>query len=795
MSIRIPPELMGILPPAPGGPPASPPGLPGAAGPAPVAPPILQGPGGAIPPPVTMAPRLPAPPPQLGLPNQPPPANLPPIMGQINTMAAGIDPAALLSGMSGQPIPLPASTGALDPANLQSPTNPNIDPLMQALGGAFPLDPKLGMPKRLQKGYRPPPEWDYITTTAQRDKQVHRELLDRFQRDLNLYRNYRWLGAVPPLFDPKRDIAFRSATLPNIVNKLTNMSSAVDHRYVIEFKDEPSKHAAQIIENFHTFNRRHAELDYAQSGGGASLQWDEFWFLYLYGRLCYRILPDEDAADRGEPFPYHRTLLDPATCFPTWGNGKQGLIRMTRVYNNTMVGVLDDYQEMIPGLADKFIAQLGYDDYNAAVHDNQMVSEVTEWWDTWNHALMYRGVQIFSEPHELGYVPFVYVVARGEPRNVAMPNGVIAKNVDEYNNVLVSTGIEVDLREKGVSVFHHIINTDRMAEIVYTLLVTEVLKAQNPPTITYSAPQLGGKPAPPLKMHAGATNQRQLNAQKVDAIPTSPRPTDTSPVLNKVQKDVTEGSINTAMFGGMDGSNIAGFAVESLISAARDTILPYQQAWCYGQSLAAEMILRQYRDRIWMRQIASVPMDGRNGSDPTADLKPEMIDAVGFRCKAEFIGVPDNALPMVMQASTQAVHEGFWSRRKAMEKLGEKDPDRMLSDIIAERAMEHPEMMENFIIPMGFMQRGQKDFAQLWILFVLGPKFMQMMSSLMPMGMPNAPTIGPGGSGSAPTPPNIPGLASALGGGAPPQMNGQSNPMMGRAMGPPTGPLPGQGRA
>jgi hypothetical protein len=310
-----------------------------------------------------------------------------------------------------------------------------------------------------------------------------------------------------------------------------------------------------------------------------------------------------------------------------------------------------------------------------------------------------------------------------------------------------------------------------------------------------------GQPAPPLRFHAGATNQRILNAQHVESIPTSPRPTDASPVMQKLQKDLTEGSINTAMFGGMDGSNIAGFAVESLISAARDSVLPYEQAFQHGNALVAEMLLMLYRDVISPHQRAAVPMDGRYGTDPTIELTPQMIELVGTACTVELIGVPDQALPMVMQASVMAIHEGLWSRRKAMEKLGEKDPDRMLSDIIAERAMEHPEVMENFVIPMGFIKRGQEDFAKIWILFVIMPKLAQMLpgmmgSSMGPMGSggPGMPGMGASGPAAMPPPPGA-GPGSVPGGGGPPGMNGGSNPMLLRARGAPTGPLPGQGRA
>ena len=809
MSVPIPPELLGLTPP-PGVRPATP-ALP---------------PGPMPPPPPGMPPRpIPGGPPGGGPPNPmaaltPGPGSNPAAMalGQVGQMAGMLQPQQMMQGMLGQVNLNPETSftssggghpagpppGPLDPTSLPDPSDPMSDPALRLLLHGAPLlrDPEAGLPDPKKRGYRPLPDEGYIRDVAQRDHDLHVELLDRFNRDLLLYRNYRWLGATPPLFDPRRDIAFRSATLPNIVDKLSNMLSGVDHRYVVDYKDQKTQQASQVIENFHLYNRHMLETEYAGAGGEASLQWSEFFSLFLYGRLVYRVLPDPDAADRGDPHPYHETLLDPGTVFPTWGGEKGSLVRITRIYPATMMDVLEDYGDKVPGLEQKMIQMLGYTTYREAAADNQNASDVTEYWDTWNYAIYYRGVEVIRASHKLGYVPFVYVLAKGEPRNFVLPTGTVPVSLDGNNNPSLQAGLATDLREKGISVFHHIIQTDRMGEVVYSLLLTEVLKAQNPPVIRYQAQSLEGKTPPPLRAHAGATNLAKLNAEKIDSFPTSPRPTDTSPVLGKIQKDITEGSINTAMFGGMDGSNVAGFAVESLISAARDTVLPYEQAWMWAQALRSELVLKQYRSHIWMRNQAAVPMDGRYGTDASIDLKPEMVDLVGTRCRVELVGVPDQALPMVMNASIQAIHEGIWSRRKGMEKIGEKDPDRMLSDIIAERAMEHPEMMENFIIPMGFIKRGQEDFAKLWILFIIMPKLQKMMASMMPMMQPSPTPMGSpgglmssimgGGNGSIPSGPSGPALAPGAG-GPPPGVNGMSNPMMGRAMGPPTGPLPGQG--
>ena len=138
-----------------------------------------------------------------------------------------------------------------------------------------------------------------------------------------------------------------------------------------------------------------------------------------------------------------------------------------------------------------------------------------------------------------------------------------------------------------------------------------------------------------------------------------------------------------------------------------------------------------------------------------------------------------------------------------MEKLGEKDPARMIQDIIIERALEHPEMMENFLIPINFIRSGQKDLADLWVLMVVMPKVQMLMQQMMggqangamagmqaagaaPQGNPMAALMGGGGGEQ--------GGPAMMGAGAGPELNGQSNPMAGRDRGRPTGPGQGQGR-
>lgn len=728
--------------------------------------------GGGIPP---MGPNQPPVPPQT-----PSPGPIQGVSPQMNATMGQISPNFGQMQGASSALALQANPQLAQMQQMQQQPDPVNDPIVVNLLSQprqAPIDPEWAMPANKRKGFQPLPERGYILDVAMQDLNRNQALIDRMQRDLALYRQ-KGPYNTPPIFDPAKEVAFKAATLSNIVNKLTNMSSAGDWRWVIPFQDEKSKEGSQIVENWLSYVRQCEEEYYALGGGDADLQWDEFWYLYQYGRLVTRILPDP--ADPNHPF--NESLLDPSTCFPTFADSKEGMIRMTRIYTSKVVDVIRAYSQYDSSLQDKIIAQMGYDGEDVGRYYLQE-GKVVEYWDTFNRAVYFRDIELMREPHELGYVPFIYVIARGEPRSVITPQGAGYYQLDEYNNAIYHASSREDLAEKGVSVFHHIVNTHRMQEVVYTLLISEVLKAQNPAVINYSAPQMAGQAPPPLAYYPGAANQRVLNAQKVEIVPTSPRPTDTSPVLNKISGDITEGTINPAMYGSMDGSNIAGFAVESLISAARDTVLPYTSAWSRFQALKGRMYCKQYLSHVAPSGTTiNVAMEGKYGSSPSKLLTPQIVQATGIHITVEMIGVSDQALPSMVQTSSLAVEKGLWSRRKAMEHLGEKDPGKMLQDIITERAIEHPEIMENIIIPQMFMKNGQNDLAYMWGFLVVLPKLIQTMGSLMGgMGM------APGGGG----PPGPGGQTSQPNG---PQPNGQSNPMAGRDRGPSTGPQPGQGR-
>jgi len=680
-----------------------------------------------------------------------------------------------------------AALGGMQPPNVQnpldaayqqaqsdltpSPTTPagdsRLDPAMQSII-ANPPDPTPDDP--MGEWDIPMPDIDLVRYLKQADRQRYQRRDSRIVRDITLYRQHQ--SAVPHGFDKRTDIPFVSPSLSNLVNKMANMLGAPEPRFHVPFQDEPTKQASQAMENFAYWCRRYAKRSYSRSGGG-NLQWDEFFYLLLHGTLAARVLPD----DQDRKYPFHFSLLDPSTCYPTFAGDKMGLERMIRVYTSTAIDIVRTYSVYDQNLARRMADEMGYPDDKTFAEGAWDEGETVEYWDRRYRAVLWKDIVVMDVvEHNLGYVPFVCVVARGEPKGMNTPlNGATSAIIDEFGNTGYEAGRDVDLAEKGVSVFHHLINTNRLMEITHTLSLIEIEKAIDPPTITYVAPQYQGQEPEPLKTKKKGNNQRILNYQRVEAMPTSPRPTDMAPVLNKLVQDWGEGSLPPVVHGNESGSNVSGFAVESLIAAAKDAILPYTMAHEAYLAQIVEMKLRQYRDVILPLGITvSVPGQTSYGATPMAKLTYDTFQTCPIDVEASLFALAQQNLPGQIQAATMAIQAGLWPIRKGMEHVGSTDPDKDFQDIISEKAIQHPEIMEDFIIPQGFINQGSPQLAQLWMQLVVMPKLQQsMMMGMVPPGA-NA----PGGS------------PKELGPGGP----GGPNHQAGTAPPPPGGPAPGQGR-
>ena len=567
-------------------------------------------------------------------------------------------------------------------------------------------------------------------------------------------------------------MAVQSAEFSTIVNKVSNMFQNVSQIYSVDYDSMQEEKSAQVIEDALYDFRKRSKRAYGRATGG-NLQRDEFFYLLLYGRYVKRILPD--LSDKRNP--WNDDLIDPATCFPTFGGGKRGLVRMVRSYDASFGEVLADYGHGVPELEAKLAKKLGEKEYSGAADYLDTRGEVIEYWDTWWRYVSFRGEEVMPiTEHKLGEVPFVYQTATGEPFGMANPGGAFQGwDVDTKSTVAYGSDSKKDLAEKGVSVYHYLINTHKVKEMLMTIMFNEVEKATDPATVTYRAPHLAGTEPTPLDTKRGGSNFRQLNFEQVEGIPTSPRPTDFAPLYQTLQEEMMQGSLSPAAFGSEQGSNVTGSGQDAMINNMKDFVLPYIVAWENGQGREAEMKLIQYYSVISNSIMLSVPShdaDGK-GDGEINDLSKADIDAVGMAVDVKMTGMTMQNEAQQIAAMNQAIQAGIYSQRHAMTKLNVENPTRMLNEIIVEKAMQHPEIMENFIIPEGFAAIGADDLMQMWMQLVVMPKMAAMqMSGGLPPGAQQGGSTG-GGSQAVPNP--LAGVdPSATGGpGGPPEGSGR----------------------
>lgn len=682
------------------------------------------------------------------------------------------DPGMQLPGMQSPGMAGP--TASINPSvgspGLPSPPQgmdqtPNFDPVLaQMLQAPPPLIDVVPKKKRAK------PDESLVRMIADAQEMRYKERNARIQRDVLMYNQD--INFVPGDFDARHDTPVVSPFVPTLVNKLANMLSAPEPRVIVCFDDEQSKLSSQSKENFGYWGRKKDKKLYGRSGGG-SLQWDEFFYLLLHGMVIARVLPDPD----DQKYPFAVTLVDPAQCYPIFKGDKHGLDTMVRRYTSTALDMINAYGMNDPKLEQKLKTAAGYDNTSDLRSFWMEEGTVTEYWDTDYRAVLWRDTIVMDvTAHNYGFVPYVCTIAKGQPKGMATPLTRQGQWVDEYGNTGYTSSRGHDLANKATSVFHHLIHTNRIREVIHTIYLMEMEKALNPPTITYIAPQYAGQDPGPLNLRKRGNNKRLLNFMKVEAVPTSPRPTDASPLLNMVASDLADGGLPPLAHGNESGSNVSGFAVESLIAVAKDATLPYTQAFEIYLAQVIEMKLELYEKFILpVQSPLRIPARGNYGDTPMTDLTIELMDKSENDVEVKLWAMSQQMLPGQINAAAMAVQAGIWSLRKAMEHTGSLDPDRDFQDIITERAIQHPEIMESFLIPQAFMAEGNPQMAELWNALVVMPKMQSMMMSggpggAVPPGGPPPPPSGSGGPGpnGQSVPSNQPAAAQGTGGGPQP---------------------------
>ena len=659
----------------------------------------------------------------------------------------------------GPPLPPPG------PMLGQTPAPP--DPVLAQMLVAAPSMPIRSIKPRILK--LPKPDLSDIWEFAQQDRRYYTRRNNRFARDTEIFR--QWQSGVPSTFDEIEDVRWIGAAMSNLVNRMSNMMGGLELFIEAPYKDDPGEESAQKIEDF-LYNCLEYERTTYAKGGGASLQRDKFFYLFLRGWLSGRIVPD--LAD--EDYPFNSAVLDPATCYPIWGSDKDGMIRMTRQYTQTAASLVADYGQFNKQLVRDILGGLQSDGKKDLGEFLTRDFTVIEYWDAeYRGVVTSDGITVLPvKAHDLGSVPFVMISAVGEPKGFQSPDSDSGYYDPVYGPVATGNSESMDQAQKGVSVMHYLINTHRLGEALNTLLYAEVEKASNPATIRYRAPQLMGQDLPDVDYKIGGTNEAMMGLEKLEGLPTSPHPTDVSPLKQTLDSDWVGGAMAMPGSGGLDiGSQASGYSLETLIASAKELVLPYLQAYENFETLIFEKKLEMARDIILPLMPVMAPATSSYGANAGIHtITTQDLVAVGTKVKVKVKNITDQTRPALTQAVVQQMQAGLISQKYGMDMVGIKNPDRMFAEILAEKALQQPQIMDMFAIPSALQNMGAEDLARLWLQVVVQPQVMQMQMAQQQMMAP--PGMGPGP------------------GGGPPNQGGQANPPSPGA--PPGGPAPGQGR-
>ena len=183
-----------------------------------------------------------------------------------------------------------------------------------------------------------------------------------------------------------------------------------------------------------------------------------------------------------------------------------------------------------------------------------------------------------------------------------------------------------------------------------------------------------------------------------------------------------------------------------------------------------------FRDVIGEFYSLRIPEKGLYGRPKAIrDLTIEAVNNVGCRVRVKAKNNSDSAKMAQAQYATTMMSAGLMSQRAAMSEAGVDDPTAMLNEVLADNALQHPQVMQLYGIPLALEARGADNLARMWMEVVAKPIIQDIMMQQAMMQSPMMAQVGPGGGGSGP-----------------PDTGGQSfGPTnAGQA----TGPGPGQGR-
>lgn len=407
-----------------------------------------------------------------------------------------------------------------------------------------------------------------------------------------------------------------------IVEKVANMISGNEPIINIVPKDAGMKHIAQIVEDFLWWWRDEANIRWMGNLNN-NLNRDEVYYLASRGWLAGRIMLDP--AD--EEFPFRYDLIDPIQVYPQ--PGAKEVRWVFHVYKDSKTHVMNDF-----GWDDDLLQRIEEITNNLGEHNTVEVSSYFD--DTW-HVVMIDDKEIWSAPHNYGFVPFVIAIAFGPPFRRTDPSYASSAEKRDTNITWSTKSVHAELTENftkwwGVSIFQGIKDVYRKMNKLASAILTEAMKAPNPPIVIWTNAQ-GEAEAKSIDTGIGATNYLLSNQENYQVVNYGFKPGELAPLMQLLSDARNRGSLPSVMYG--EGANfLSGFAVNLLTSGARDIAFPLLKSHEWYLQRLFRSVLRLFAEHYTL----PISLIGRDLDSPSTTnarskyttIRPEQVKEIGY---------------------------------------------------------------------------------------------------------------------------------------------------------------------
>ena len=558
----------------------------------------------------------------------------------------------------------------------------------------------------------PKPTETEIKDAAALDQGIWQDIADEMRDDLLWYN-----GEHPNTFkdfDRKKEDYFYSSAIRDDSDAKIAILGNAPIMFEITYTEQEFEEPTQKAENALYYWQQCWASQYAAANAGRSLRHDVEWYREVMGWIFVEVSLDLDG---GRVFQFK--LHDPTTCVPTFD--EHGLARMTRVYADTVAGVIASYDDKDGNVRKAMMRKLVVSEGGKVRPPNLTEGvTVTLYLDRAWRAVYVNDIEIIPPTkHGYGVCP-VIVGGSGlsEPMSLSAA-GALSSGIDPL------TGDSTfRLRYKNPSGFRHRKRQHAQEEAVKTKLFNLVRRIDRPDYIVEQDEYAEGEGVPQIKHGGNAVTPVKRGHEELKPLLSVAPPDLFTPLFQTMDKENATSRLPLAQHGVAESANQSGNATEGHIEAGKDKFAVQLQAAEVFWGQWAGMCLQLYRDfghliknekGDYGRQ--KIPYGGRErwrypDRPPAYELTPEMLDHVGTEVEARLTSLRLQNLGPLGNAVGVWKAQRAMSSREGMELRGVRDPDMVFDEIDYEETLLDPDVQK--IRRLQVLRKRDPELASLY---------------------------------------------------------------------------------